>query len=405
MGILNVKSKFLVMAFLVVAGIGVVNFTSGSTAFATTADNWIGTACNVASPATPDCNWSTASNWSTGVPTTGASIVFDTAVMEATNAGIPTNDIDNLSIGTIIFTGSGVSTYIQLTKDLTVTSGITDETTSGVGMILGNIKLGADINISAVDSITIGQLSTANTLNLNGHKLSFIDVSGTTDATIVVNSSITGAGSIVYNGSMGVDINGINNNYSGSTQILTGSVKSSANNNANLFGTSSVYIANGADVIFNYSVNTTVNNTITIQGVTSGSQVTSLDFTSLESGVTVTIPNIILNGSTRFYSQKSVSNMTINLAGIKTNGNCIEYLGGSDTTDGPSNGFINGPVGCTLSESVATDQTTTTKKTAVKAPNTAVEEFVLANPIIITVLGIVTVATLALATRRQLNKK
>jgi hypothetical protein len=155
------------------------------------------------------------------------------------------------------------------------------------------------------------------------------------------------------------------NTYSGSTIVSGGYVSNDFSLNNLMFGTSSVFISNGASVTFEYTEDKTVNNAITVEGVQNGAQLVSLGFeSSLTNGVTITVPNITLNGSTRF-SNTSITDLTVDITGITANGNCIEYLGrGTDALDGLSSGFVGGPAGCVLTEDSAGD-------TLITAPNTA----------------------------------
>jgi len=248
-----------------------------------------------------------------------------------------------------------------------------------------DITLGGDVIVSGTTAnfLNIGDVNGLNKIALGGHSLTF-----TTPYGVDINSAISGAGSVVYNHAGASFATNLGNTYSGTTVVLAGTVAGTVS----VFGTSTVSVSNNALVKFIGLANGSISNAITVQGVTSGTQVTSLSFASPNpAGATVTVPNITLQGATEF-SNLSSPNLIIDLSGIKANNFCIEYLGASnDVTNGVANGFTNGPTGCILSTKVVT-------------PNTAVN-FISANPFVVIILGFITTGAIVLVSRKQLQKK
>lgn len=377
----NSRLRMLSIAFFALFAIGVGSVVTGDSAFAVPVTRtWTGTACNVAS--SPDCTWSNASNWDTGAPVNGDSVIFTTAVLTAANSGSPVNDIASLSLADLTITGPDANLHpITLTQTLTITDGISDDTHNGTE-IDGSIILGANIFVQAFQSLILGDPLASNTIALGGHTLNFSNGSTATNI-ITINSAITGSGAVNFdtNSTSSVQIHAANT-YSGTTHLVTGQVYNTGTNN-NMFGTSDVTIDNGASASFNYGANATISNNFAIQGVSSSGRLTSLDFVSTGGSIALAVPNITLNGNTRF--SNDTANVTVDLAGITTNSFCIDYIGTSgNASDGAANGFLNAPAGCALPAS---------------APNTAVK-FITANPFVIWALGIVTAAFLTVVAIR-----
>lgn len=396
----NIKRKVAAITLVALFSVGAVGILSGSTVSAASTHSWTGTACNVDSPGVPDCNWSTISNWDTGTaPTSGDALVFDTSALNNSNVidgGIPINDIVGLAVSSITFTGSATTLpiTINMTQDLTVTSGITNSSSETL-FFNGNIVLGGDVTINSNYSVSgaytyIGSNDLSNTIALNSYKLSFTD-------SLWVYSSITGDGTVEYNKTAQYFTLLNNNTYSGTTQVLSGWL---AGADIDMFGTSSVFVGANGLVDFTYNSNKTIDNEITVEGLANGSDYyVSLGFDGGASvtPVTISVPNIVLNGSTRFSNDTDSS--IVDLAGINANGHCVQYMGtNSDTTDGPANGFLNGPAGCTIDigDDVAA---------VIGVPNTAIKQFILANPFVIAGLGILTIGMIIFTARRFYSKR
>jgi hypothetical protein len=329
--------------------------TSSAPAFATGGTfTWTGTACT---GGTPNCNWSNTSNWQGGAAplatdAPGDILIFNNAVIGAAN-GSPTDDITGLSVATISFINNGAAKDIILSHPLTITSDITQAagvtTTDSLrnGSTGQAINLGGNVTVNATQGISLGSFgSSSDSVNLGGHSLTFNETSGQTTAGIsAIYSVITGSGTVTYNSPYtNFQLYG-NNTYSGTTNVIQSSLwVGSFTVNTNAFGSSTINVATGGAIEFQYNTNTTISNPIVITGVTSGvSNITSMDVTcdtGCSSATTVTIPNITLNGSTRFGAGDP--NLSINLTGITSNGFCIEYLDGTTTRST----FTGGPSGC-----------------------------------------------------------
>lgn len=325
-------------------------------------------------------NWSTAANWSGGVaPVNGDSVVINNAANFSNGSIIDTA----LTLNSITFTGdaSGGVVDITLGAGLTINSAITQDTTvtntedtiknAGTGQ---TITLGGNVTItsnsggsSSTNSspLTLGDIAgTPDTINLNGNTLTFTNTGGANYVSI--GDAITGAGTVTYDGTSNYQLSNANSTYSGTTNVNTMVGEFTANDNG--FGSSTINVLASGEVSFDNTSSGTISNPIVITGLANGTpNITSLDFSEglgTNNVISLNVPNITLNGSTRFYNGSAIVNNandeTVNLLGIKSNGFCIEYLGANpaESNNGPANGFINGPAGCVL-------MTTTSK-----APNT-----------------------------------
>jgi hypothetical protein len=323
--------------------------------FAATTDTWTGTDC----PAV-NCNWSDANNWSAGVPAAGYDLVFDNNLITGVRA--PIDDIAGLSINSITFINNSATAPapVFINSPLTIVAAVsqaasvtTDTDILGSQSAGSTITLGGDVTVTSTAGLRLGN-SAGDTLALNGHTLSF--VGGLAGNIVAIQSIISGAGGVVYNAAKTeFSLNGTNT-YSGTTHVIANDLPVSESSNSNGFGTSAITVETGGSIGFERTASATVSNAITVNGATNGSPVTSLNFGSLGNNVTLSFPAITLTGSTRFSNgNPQSSNLTINLAGITANGHCIEYLGyGNDVTNGPANGFINGPAGCKVTAAVST---------------------------------------------------
>ena len=324
-------------------------------AFAAGTATWIGTTCASGSQ---NCNWSDTGNWAGGtVPSAGSDVVFDNTVMNG--HGSPIDDITGgLAINSITFTndvGPGALS-VYLAAPLTVNSAITQASsvTQTSDALVNNttsqiLTLGGNVTVSRSKDLTLGSPSVGqpDTIALAGHTLTFNDTASSASGVVSINAVISGSGTVTYNAALTNFQLSTAATYSGTTNVIASNlwVGNVANNNINVFGTSTINIATGGSVEFANNTNTTITNPIVIAGTTGTSNVTSLNFScalSCGSATTITIPNITLSGNTRFGI--SDANTTVNLAGITTNGHCIEYLNATST-----NQFTNGPGTCIIS--------------------------------------------------------
>lgn len=292
-----------------------------------------------------DDNWSTSGNWSpSGAPSNGDDLVF---TLNGSSLG-GTNDISGLSIKTI--TASGTSNGLFDTDDpLTITESIINTGTHKAIELGAALTLGGNVTVRG-----IGFNSGAGSIALNGNTLTVLDASPANDHMIFgVSVPITGNGGVTIN-APNINIQfGAVNTYSGTTTILANDgllfSTGSGATPLNAFGSSSIIIGPDASISADFagvSSGATWSNPITIQQSSVGNNFWdfSINFQSIYFyGVTGTInvPNITLQGSTRFGAGLGV---TVNLAGITANGHCIEY-GRNNWT---ASQFQNGPAACVV---------------------------------------------------------
>lgn len=339
-----------------------------------------------------DSKFSTAANWSGcsgsgGVPGNGDSLTFDT-----TASGTPTNDISGLSVSSITFNNSStpqifiVKTTVPMTIGGTINTGTKGDTlaldTDGAG-----ITLGSDVSVTGSGFLTFdsysGTYSGSETLNLNGHALSF----NVTNATAGVDIIITGNGTVNANTTGIINALRLNaaNTYAGATNIK-GAVTTKT---ATPFGTSDVNITTTGSVDFNNKADATISNKITMAG---SKTISGLQFSGNPTSIKYTIPNIVLNGNVRFANYVKSVNMT----GIKANGHCATYFGSgsSDITNGPAHGFTGGPTGCIYSSTGGDGLVG-----APGVPNTGIA-LIKANPAITAAIALISAATIMFVAKK-----
>lgn len=339
-------SRLFAAVVLTVASLLTINAPS---AYAAT-NTWTGAA--------NDGQWDTAGNWTGGVPNDGDDLVFNNSSYGAggVNANIP-----NFVANSITFINDGSTPInIQLSANITVTEGIAQaaSVTSSVNTIASSsgshtLTLGDAATVTATAGLSLG--SSSDTINLNGKSLTFVTDSGYSgNNTVTVRAVITGSGTVTYNSSKTNYVIYGANTYSGTTNVTSSRLPVGPVNNNNAFGSSTINVSNGAGIIFRYSSNKTISNTINVAGGSNLS--TSLTFTNTGSTArTFTIPHVLLNGNTRFQNTASpVSLLTIDLSGIAVRGHCVEYV--SNTTSGlhsgKAAGFVNAPTSCTADTNV-----------------------------------------------------
>ena len=340
--------KLIILSALLSVGI----LMRGGNVFAAT-KTWIGTTCTASS----DCNWSTTGNWQGGVaPTTGDDVVINgsTTVKSTT-----TQDITSLSIASLttsgfdpITTGNG-SVSLNNTAGLTVTGNITHNApatappsgyTKQESLELnGAIILGAN---SIFTNITTSY-SAGDSIALGGHTLTIVATSLYSDAqtTMSLDTPISGAGTVNYNIPTSVVLFLTNSNtYSGTTNINTVDYVTVLGGMTNAFGSSTINLSSSARLLFTSNGNQTVSNAINITPptVTGTFLQNQIEFWAQSAAVTYTFPNITLLGNARFGVNDLSATVQVNLAGITTNGHCIQY--GTDNND--AGNFTNGPAAC-----------------------------------------------------------
>ncbi|HSW90364.1 MAG TPA: hypothetical protein VLF64_00010, partial [Candidatus Saccharimonadales bacterium] len=115
-------------------------------------------------------SWNTAGNWSScnGTrPQNGDNLIFDTTSLASNK--ILNNNISNLSVGSITFTGGGSHNYTVMGNDITLSNGFSDSTCNFNSLDIG-ITLSADQSFTATGcSPSIG--TSSKDLNIGSYHL------------------------------------------------------------------------------------------------------------------------------------------------------------------------------------------------------------------------------------------
>ena len=122
----SAKTKLLFGAMFALAGIGALNLAIAPSAFAVAkTTTWVGTTCKGGSQAS-DCYWSTATNWDLGTPVSDDSVIFTEVGRGGDSYSQPKNDIQNLSIKDITFSGNDATAGLGITfvQPITLTGDI-----------------------------------------------------------------------------------------------------------------------------------------------------------------------------------------------------------------------------------------------------------------------------------------
>lgn len=173
-----------------------------------------------------DGKFSTAENWSTGsAPVDGDLITFDASIL--TSSATLTNDITDLSLSGISFTGDGgdgTSVYTITGNALTLTGDVvnTSHYDSGSGTLILKTNLNVDINLAADVSISDAGISYGSTvtLNTNGYNLAYSSTRG-----CLIVPKLTGSGSIVFSGTgqyPSIVTQAANPSYTGAISVNSG---------------------------------------------------------------------------------------------------------------------------------------------------------------------------------------
>lgn len=407
MGKLINKFKVLSMAVFVLAGAGIISLSNGNLAFAvSTTKTWVGTACALS---TPNCSWSEETNWQEGAaPVDGDNIVINMSATTPDNGVSTINDIPNLVINDITVSGyvtsdtSAMSISSTDPINITINGDITLNTPTvaapsgyfpakllDIGGLDGlNITLGADSIFTNVYSMAVNDEA----INLNGHMLTVKITSLAEGLSYWFAYKITGNGTVNYDllTTSRLQLNDTND-YSGTTNLISLDYVTTLGNSFGMFGTSDINIGPSARILYEGDGNITISNKISITPPTvSGTFLNNqIEFWSDTADVFYTVPNITLLGNARLGTNTVTGTVTVNLAGITTNGHCIQY--GDEGDDGI---FQNGPAACIVDVAVP-----------ITAPNTAIKNLILSNPIVVAIMGIFSATFVVFMFRRQFSKK
>lgn len=254
------KAKFLIISILAAAPLGAALVTAPAYAAVNTCD-WTGASSQ---------NWSNAANWSNcggTAPQNGDNLVFNTTSLTS-GAGSLNNDISNLQVGSISFTGSNnLFGYILSGNGISLSGGFSDTSNSSNSFAM-DITLTSNQTFSTDTSNDVS--STANTLAIGNHTLT---INSTSSGIVDLLSAITGTGEIDFNSA--TESNFINHNnpgFSGIIKVASGRLIINASNTDQL-GTGQVIVASGASLQESINANGTysIANPITLGGSGIGS--------------------------------------------------------------------------------------------------------------------------------------
>lgn len=289
---------------------------NNNTAFAAT-KTWTG--------AGGDANWSTSSNWSpSGAPTNGDTLVFNLSSLGSQTS--PNNDIDNISITGMTFSGGTQGQLFTLRfAQTTILNGTMTNSSNTRISLSGGFTLGS--NVILTGGFSSGDLTGAdNQIALAGHALTLSNYDG---VTAITQTPITGTGTVNYTNLSVLQMNSVNT-YSGTTNLTN--VTSMYNTTAapqspsEMFGTSSIVVDASSRIQMEFSASATFNNAITLAAtsVSGNSFNAQLFFESSQVSAAheITLPNVVLTGSGGM-SLSPGQIASVNLAGITQNGHCL----------------------------------------------------------------------------------
>ena len=349
---MNIK-KLLVLSLLLAVGI----FLKGDSAFAAT-KTWVGTACTSSS----DCDWGTGSNWQGGsAPTNGDDIVFtaSTSVDSVTNQDISSltvNSITTAGYYDVNDSGSAVGNVgISVTNGNTLTlAGPVNHTLASspptgyaaqeILYLTGNVTLSDDVTMT---NVRLGVTVDGDVITLGGHVLTYTIADTYSGDIINLTPKITGSGTFTVNMPITTMLYINNSNdYSGTTNLNSVDYVDSLNGLTTGFGTSTINLGANARILFGGDGAITINNPINITppAVTGTFLSNQLEFWGETTTANYTVPHISLLGNARMGVNNVGGVVHVNLAGITTNGHCIQY--GDENRDVEY--FTNGPAACVV---------------------------------------------------------
>lgn len=382
--------KLMILSLLLAAGI----FLRGDSAFAAT-KNWVGTACTNSS----DCDWSNTANWQGGsAPTNGDDIVINGNTSTSSST---IQDIANLTVASITTSGYDPDTsgngqaWIHNTAGLTITGPVTHNAASSPAPsgytiqdllpLDGAVTLGAN---SVLTNVYLGDSS--GVLTLGGYIATYRVTSIYVGTTLNFGVRVTG------NGTLTVEIPATTaffmnnaNDYSGTTNLTTLNYATTIDGLTTAFGSSTINISPNSRILFEADGQVTINNPINISPPeTEGTFLANqIEFWSSTAAVVYTVPHITLLGNARFGIVDNVNRpVQVNLAGITTNGHCLQY----DTDNNRVANFLNGPAACIVNVAKQTP----------KVPNTGFG-LLLNNPALIAGVTLASAVTLTVIARRM----
>jgi hypothetical protein len=306
-------------------------------------------------------NWSTPGNWLLGAAPqsgdVGDTIIIDNS-QNFTSESI--DDIASLSLTSLQFennSGGDAVVTVILNDPLSITGDITQAgSDTGTNDVITNngltetLTVGGNVTVtSSAGGLTLGQSIADNVAITSGDTLSFTDNAAGIVSILDNITSVSGSGTVTYNGAHTTyELSGANT-YAGTTNVQATGAAGVEVLNTDPFGTSTVDIANDNGLLNFFSGISTLTNTINVTGSSSSTPNPSIQFNDTMSAGTFTLPNVVLAANSQFVNNASPG-LTVNLAGITANGFCLEYSGANGTaTDEATNTFTNGPTECSPS--------------------------------------------------------
>lgn len=219
-------------------------------------------------------NFSTATNWSgcnsaAPVATDNDNLVFDNTNLNASKT--LNNDITNLQLGSITFSGTSSQFYnYTLTGNtVTISGGVTQNSNVYQTMKL-NVTLSGNQSFSGSSTLYIGDFSSvgAQTLALSSYNLT-LSFSGSCNS-VKIYSTLTGSGNLTDNSNI-VTLNADSPNYTGAMAVNSGSSLAANSSQALGSSTSTTTVASGAALDLGFSSDTTFAEPITVSGTGVGS--------------------------------------------------------------------------------------------------------------------------------------
>ncbi len=303
-----------------------------------------------------DTNMSTAANWGGSAPSADDDLVFPATVSDKTVVNDFTADT---SFNSITFSGSGSGSYAVTGNAIQLAGGIINSSNINATIEL-NITLTADQSLSLAGGsnnwVTLGKSDGSKTLNLSSHTLTV--AFGSSDATVLLKSVISGTGGITTSGTGSLLLAQESNSFSGSVTLAnTGSVIANAPSSFGS-GSSNITIPSSVDLVLGFdgtSSPQTISRSLTLNTVSmyiGANLIHGLG--SGGAGVCNNSPTLVLSGAITLGADVKVNGcvtlkITGDLSGNHTispdqGGESAVIIASSNNTSGSQNGTVTASV-------------------------------------------------------------